>query len=436
MIFFDYTKSIACIICATILSSCNLMESIEDLISPKVASLDITDARYIFKNTPSATKSMSVEEEGYWKMTVNGALEKLNFEDENGKPLKIGINNIGLLGKHYLAVCAENGYYIVDKRTGKLYSYPSNAELPAYMDLANQIQFAHQQVFAIEYDDKLYLEGDFWNEKNSPNVKYFVELDVRTQTSTRCTPDGLNADRLFIANDGLLAFHGIDGAFVMTPDKKLKKYEFENHCFFTNGENNLFLIDIDQEHTYNIYSIKKQGESIVEQKLCSYVSNFPNAPFEFLFPINKANGNVLIIPRVGEILEFDGRNVVCVNEFFDTRDLEESYDFSLTYGLMHEYSMELPVDNLFFKSVSDNELVLSHLDLSQYEFLDKRLELFPKNEYTLIDNLQLRNQYIIYSCIRHSDSHIISYLMDYEGNRQEISDNNSSFSVSDFLILN
>lgn len=429
-----------------LVSACNSNQWGEQQLK-KASSLNITDARYIFKT--SATAKSSFEKEGYWKMTVQGAIEALAFLDEDGKPLDVQIKEICPIGDHYLGVELSIGKYcIVDKRTGKIYTFPDNADTDViyYWRLTGQLQFCAGVPLALECNGKLYLRG-----KLDYKAAYFVEIDVEKQTSQRCTPDGLDADYLVPAKNGLLAFgNSINGAYVMTPKKQLKKYSSSNPeeninlTFFTDKDKNLFLLrqtgaTRSSEVTSSIYRMDWDGENVTEAHICDYDGAVTDGYWDTwgLNPISQVNGKVLFFfYGNNSIFEFDGHSVKWVGT--NSLDWEYGYNPMVGYGLCHQYLFQLPGDNLFVKSIEGNKFTFGHLDLQTYAFTEKTLELFPESDYTLIENegIEWRRPYLFYSVIRLADSHIITYRIDMDGNRTEISDNSSSFSASNFLVLN
>ena len=429
-------KRVLLIVCAIVFlfSSCNK----GGMALRKASSINITDARYIFK-TSSTTKSISAEEEGFWKMTTKGTIEALTIVDENEEPVKVSIKGIWEIGKNYLGIYCESNYdgsiyLIADRRTGKLYTYPDNAAIPSEYNKGVDLR-------AIEANGTLYLPGNYNHRDNKDYRKsYFVEVDVKAQTSTRCTPDALDANYFVPGNDGLLAFGEHEGAyrsgiFIMSPDKSLKK--MENVFCFADKDSNLYIIRRNNnEDAISIYRIFLQGDTIGESFICKY-SCEPNSYFLYwyelqdrkCFPINEANGNTLIITK-GGVLEFNGRELVAI-------DLDDSIlNMFKNNEVIPQYKYLIPRDNVFIQQESENTFIMRHLDLQTYEITHKELELFSTSDYTLVEKPSVSHQNIIYSCIRHSDSHVVSFMMDFNGKRTEISDSESSFSVVNFIMLN
>lgn len=421
-------------------SSCDKQE----MALRKVASINITDARYIFK-TSSSTKSLSAEEERFWKVTTKGAVEALYIQDENDKPLEITIDGIWEIGKNYVGIRINysGNCFIADKRTGKIYTYPSNAQEPHYY-LIGRLGFYDLAAIAIEANDKLYLKGEHWHEDNSKYLTgYFVEVDVKNQTSTRCTPDALSAEYIVPAKDGLLAFGDMGDLFIMLPDNSLKKYDADCNACFADKDGNLYIARVteveDENYLISIYRIVLQGSTIDERYVCS-TKYYHFDPLGLrggaIFTKNEANGNIIIVTALGA-LEFDGRELAVIDLGNNRSPLRALADYDGGgYGLMHQYRYEIPRENVFFEWERNNTVSLSHLDLQTYQLFQKEYELFSDSDYTLVEDPSIYQQHIFYSCIRHSDGHVVSFMMDYEGNRTEISDSESSFSIVNFVMIN
>lgn len=397
--------------------------------------LNITDASYIFKT--SATKSLGAEEEGYWKMTVNGALEPLTLQDEAEKPIESTITEIWEMGDNFLGMSYHNSTIFkdlfVDKKTGKVYYFPDNVETRgAYFSDYNL------KAWATEYNGKIYLQG-----KNpiGDNIRYYVEVDVSNQTSTRCTPDNLSATNLTVGKDGLIAFVADGYWFVMTPEKKLKRFgkQYEVHVF--NDKNrDLFLISWieepykEPEHsTYTIERISLDNTEIANEFICEFEADLYGCGFNT--SINSQNNNTMLFCYY--IYEFDGKSVKKVADIGPDWTIVDGKGFDrLDLGLVHRYYFEFPSDNFFIVGVDHNLVKLQRLDLKTYELVSKTLELYPRSEYILSGDVKHNGNQLTYSCVRFSDSHLVSFVMDWDGNRQIISENSDSFPVSQFLTLN
>lgn len=408
-------------------------------ITKEFEKLNISDAKYIFKSSLQ-TKSSSALEEGFWKMTDQGLMEQLTFLDENGNPVDCVIEEIWQVAENYLGVwCGEP--YLIDKRTAKVYTYPANAFGVVGWGFTN-CNF-NQQINSFEFDNKLYMAGNPYADTTS-DFNYYVLIDTQNQTSTRLTPKGLDVLHFTVGNNGLISFTAGYGNFVSTHSNKMIQLGEANYSrIFTDKNHNMFLLSYEGQNTYDtsklfISRIDFNEESVKETRICEFDASFGPLNDSFYTIVNERNGCVIFCGEgFDSIWEFDGTSVKCVSEsgidwkYVDIKgfDIKEA-------GWIHNYYMSIPEDNFFISGYTDkNKIWLSHLDLSNYKIEGKEIELFPSAEYTLIGDVEHRDGFISYSCIRFSDSSFVTFRMDYNGNRQLVNENNSSYTVNQLILL-
>lgn len=410
--------------------------------------LDISNARYIFQTAPS-TKAMDSEEEGYWKMTINGSLEAIALCDENGKPQTKEIYSIGEVGDNFLyadtdytvLLTLEDGgkqmckQFLVNKKTGEMFIFPKNVRFP-YISKERY----NAKLWSIEYGNKLYLIGESIGVKDPSH--YYVELDSKTQTATRCTPEGMDARNLVVGKDGVIAFSSDGYSYVMTSGKKMKQYGSANYSrIISDSDHNLYLIN-SETNRWEYVSISKiiiNGSEIEEQFICYFPEVDSFWDYNLYATINSKNNNIILM-TYEVIFEFDGKSVkhIGYTSEFDVRTLDNyGFDGALRmYGYIHNYYFKIPVNNQSVASNYDNKVVLIHLDLDTYKVTQKTLDMYPESDYHLVGEIENNGVNLTYSCIRYSDSHTVTFIMDYDGHYEIIHDSSSSFSASNLLMLN
>ena len=417
------------------------------------STVNIQDAALVFKvsGTTKATPDLNGLEEGYWKQTVTGAVERLTIQDDKGKTLKWSVANIRTVSASLLMLTIQSSdggqqQVLANKKTGALYSMPGHLT---------------DHDYAFEYGNILY-KNDFGQ---------IYQTDLSNLSQTAILPDGFTSYGFLADRNHNIAFTAesmIYGGEVfefslLSPDKHMEKTGLKE--MFVDAEGNLYgvLYSFEEDATclmtvYRIsYDSTKKAfdkEIVDDVNLGLARDTHDDIPW---WPINRKNGKLVRFTR-HHAVEFDGATLRIAATYPDLEDrgkddpepTEEDKVPSHFLGyfphnivstswsenpLQEAYWNVLPEDNIFINSSSGNLYKFYHIDPDTYAITCRELVVLPEAEYQ-VRTVSYAGDVVSFTAFRYNDSHFVSGWVDFSGKVTILTDAPGTYAVSNFMKLN
>ena len=419
----------------------------------KGANVNIQDAALIFRvaGSTKAATDLNGLEDGYWKQTVSGAVERLTIQDDMGKTLTWSIEKIRTVSPSMLMLSlhASNGggmQVLANKKTGALYSAPDHLT-------------AHD--FSFEYGNILF-KNDFGQ---------IFQTDLSNLSQTAILPDGFTSYAFLADRNRNIAFTAesyIYGKDVFTfsllsPDKHMEQTSYKEmfldaegnlYAVFTHYEEDLSLIMTVYRITYDASSRSFKKDIVDDINLGQDLQQVVmHGDFPW-WPINEKNGRVVrFYPTCA--VEFDGTSLrkaatypVSSESDKNDEETERIPDFFLSYfagnitstswgenPLQQMYWNRLPADNVFQTQSTGNTYKFYHIDPDTYEISCRELAVLPEAEYQVRD-VVYSGGIVSFTAFRYNDSHFVSGTVDFSGKVTILTDAPGTYAVSNFMKLN